>query len=198
MLVSQASSLLLALIAGAFDPNSAVYPNQLRCDDALALERNLEPNVDYAGQYNPLKPNVISKRRYLGDQAAVIYICESSIAVSRLVTMRFESEQTMREAFARHRAYIAKELGPPCWDPEALSAAQKAELKSGDLSELSWFRDRLEWNAPLNRNVSLTMNFKVLQLTLATNSLSHTSWGSDEGPISKAYALSSCQRGQAK
>jgi hypothetical protein len=198
VLVSQALSLLLVLTTGAFDPNSAVYPNLLRCDDALEFERALEAEVSYEGPYDPLKPNVISKRRYLQDQAAVIYICEASIAVSRLVTMRFDSEQSMRAAFERHRISLAKELGPPCWDPEVLSVAQKAELPSGDLTELGWFRDRLEWNAHYNRNTSLTMNVKVLQLTLAVSSLSHTIRGSDDGPIGKAYALSSCSKGQAK
>ncbi len=198
MFVSQASSLLLALMTGAFNPNSAVYPSQLRCDDALALERALEAEVSYEGPYDPLKPNVISKRRYFQDRAAVIYICESSIVVSRLVTMHFESEKSLREAFARHRDLLAKELGAPCWNPEALTSAQKAELPSGDLTELGWFRDRLEWNAPYDRNVSLTMNFQVLQLTILINALSHANRGADDGPIGKAYTLSSCARGQAK
>jgi hypothetical protein len=198
VLVFQASSLLLALAAGAFDPNSGIYPDLFRCDDALALERTLEAEVSYEGPYDPLRPNVISKRRYLQDQAAVIYICEASIVVSRLVTMRFDSELSMRDAFARHRVSLGKELGQPCWNPEALSPAQKAELPSGKLTELGWFQNRLEWNAPYNRNVSLTMNFEVLQLTIAVNSLSHTIRGSDDGPIGKAYALSNCAKGQAK
>ena len=199
MIIVAAALSLWALSDVAFTADDAILPVDFTCEAASEAERSIGAKGIDDGSPDA-RSSFAFYRKFRGDDASIVHLCNGAEVVARLIYMRFATRQAANLAFTRHHAALVDLLGAPCWDPDALSDEQRARLPDGDLSALGWFRHRVEWNARPGLNASLTLSeikdtAVRWQVTVATNSLAWSSSGGLKGIVGELYDMSSCEKG---
>ena len=199
MSILAATFVLAALAQNPLAPDAVMMPEGFNCADAYQAEQSFGSRIVPDGPYDPKYTTVSAWRKFRGDDASLIYTgCVAGSPITlRVISIEFKALIDAQRVFDRYRGSLVREFGAPCWDPNALSPEQSALLPDHDLSNLGWFRERVDWNTRIGVNVNLLLWHKPLKVQLFVISLDHARPIASDDLIGKIYNMSTCALGTA-